>query len=139
MNKIRIYNDNEIKKLMNNLNVECIKNKCQIVYKNKFKLWAVKEKLNNEEKTAREIFEEGGFDMKILDERTPQKRLSSWIKKYKAYGEDYFNNNKNTYKSKVNNNNKKYKYKFLNDPKFVALIIEKQPDGTLKSRIIRKV
>lgn len=73
MNKIRVYNDEEIKKLLSNSNVARIKNKSQIVYKNEFKLWAVKEKLSHIEKTAREIFETGGFDMNILDDRTPQK------------------------------------------------------------------
>ena len=75
MNKIRIFNEEEIKKLLNNPNVEYIKNKSQIIYKNKFKLWAVKEKLNHIEKNAREIFIAGGFDMNILDDRTPQKRI----------------------------------------------------------------
>ena len=42
MKKIRIYNDTEINTLLNNKNIEKIFNKCQIVYKNEFKLWAVK-------------------------------------------------------------------------------------------------
>ena len=100
MNKIRIYSDNEIKILMSNPNVSHIKNKSQIQYKNSFKVWAIKQKLNNPEKTARQIFESGGFDMLILDDRTPQRRLSSWVKKYKMFGENYFNDdNKYAYKS----------------------------------------
>ena len=100
MNKIRIYSDNEITILMSNPNVSHIKNKSQIQYKNSFKVWAIKQKLNNPEKTARQIFESGGFDMLILDERTPQRRLLSWVKKYKMFGENYFNdNNRYTYKS----------------------------------------
>ena len=66
MKKIRIYNDTEINTLLNNKNIEKIFNKCQIVYKNEFKLWAVKEKINHIDKTARQIFEEGGFDMNIF-------------------------------------------------------------------------
>ena len=89
MNKIRVYNDEEIKILLSNSNVERIRNKSQIVYKNSFKLWAVKEKLSDTSKTARQIFVAGGFDMNILDDRTPQKRLCSWVKKYKKFGEDY--------------------------------------------------
>ena len=54
MNKIRVYNDNEIKILLSNPNVERIKNKSQIVYKNEFKLYAVKEKINHSEKTGLE-------------------------------------------------------------------------------------
>lgn len=92
MNKIRVYNDKEIEILLKNPNVESIKNKSQIIYKNDFKLWAVKEKIKHVEKTAREIFIEAGFDMNILDDRTPQRRLYLWSKKYKTFGEDYFSN-----------------------------------------------
>ena len=108
MNKIRVYNDDEIKILLGNSNVERIRNKCHIVYKNSFKLWAVKEKLSDTSKTARQIFVAGGFDMNILDDRTPQKRICSWVKKYKKFGEDYFTNkNEFTYKAIDNCSNKK--------------------------------
>lgn len=100
MNKIRVYSDVEIKILLSNPNIVNIKNKSQIVYKNDFKLWAVLEKLNHSEKTARQIFESAGFDMNILDDRTPQKRLRYWIKKYIMFGRDYFLDNKYTYTSK---------------------------------------
>lgn len=100
MRKIRVYNDEEINLLLNNSNVERIKNKSQIVYKNDFKLWAVKQKISNPEMTAREIFTLGGFDMNIIDEQTPQKRINTWIKKYKMFGDEYFNdNNKFSYKA----------------------------------------
>ncbi len=100
MNKIRVYNDDEIKILLGNSNVEKIRNKCHIVYKDSFKLWAVKEKLSDTSKTARQIFVAGGFDMNILDDRTPQKRICSWVKKYKMFGEDYFTDkNKYTYQA----------------------------------------
>ena len=46
MNKTRIYTDEEIKVLLSNPNVVRIRNKSQILYKNSFKLWAVKEKLS---------------------------------------------------------------------------------------------
>lgn len=110
MNKVRIYNSSEIKILMNNPNVEMIRNKSQIVYKNSFKLWAVKQKIYHPEKTSRQIFEEAGFDMKIIDDRTPQKRLCSWTKKFKMFGEEYFDDNKKyTYQALENKaNNKKY-------------------------------
>jgi hypothetical protein len=143
MNKIRIYNDEEIKILLNNPNVDRIKNKSQIVYKNEFKLWAVKEKLNHTEKTAREIFVAGKFDMNILDDRTPQKRLCLWVKKYKMFGEDYFTNkNKYSYSAKEKNENKtnnelenkfvSYVRKVINNPKFVAFIIDKDETGKLR-------
>lgn len=144
MNKIRVYNDNEIKNLLSNPNVERIKNKSQIVYKDEFKLWAVKEKLFHTEKTARQIFVAGGFDMSILDDRTPQKRLCSWVRKYKMFGEDYFTNkNKYSYKaiSKENNDtndaNKKfvnYIRKVISNPKFVAFIIDKDKTGKIRIR-----
>ena len=108
MNKIRVYNDDEIKILLGNSNVERIRNKCHIVYKDSFKLWAVKEKLSDTSKTARQIFVAGGFDMNILDDRTPQKRICSWVKKYKMFGEDYFTNkNEFTYKAIDNCSDKK--------------------------------
>ena len=100
MKKIRVYNEEEIEKLLHNPNIEKINNKCHIVYKNSFKLWAVKEKLSDTSKTARQIFVAGGFDMNILDDRTPQKRICSWVKKYKMFGEDYFTDkNKFTYQA----------------------------------------
>lgn len=139
MNKIRVYNDEEIKILLSNSNVERIRNKSQIVYKNSFKLWAVKEKLSDTSKTARQIFVAGGFDMNILDDRTPQKRLCSWVKKYKKFGEDYFTDkNKYSYKAIPTT-----KYIFLsktfNDPNFLAFVIEKKDNGTFYYRVIRKM
>ena len=104
MSRIRVYTDEEIKRLFQSGNVLSIKNKSQIVYKKEFKLWAIYEKLSHPEKTARQIFESAGFDMNILDERTPQKRLCSWIKKYKLYGDEYFvAKNKYTYSSNRKN------------------------------------
>ena len=101
MNKIRVYNDYEMSILLNNHNVDGIKNNSQIIYNNSFKLWAVMQRLNTC-KTAKQIFAEAGFDMNIIDERTPQKRIFSWVKKYKMFGKDYFDN-KYTYKSKIIN------------------------------------
>ena len=141
MNKIRVYNDAEIKILLGNSNVERIRNKCHIVYKDSFKLWAVKEKLSDTSKTARQIFVAGGFDMNILDDRTPQKRICSWVKKYKKFGEDYFTDkNKYTYKAiQRNNTETKYLSKTFNDPKFIALVIEKKDNGKLDYRVVRKL
>jgi len=142
MNKIRVYNDEEIKILLNNPNVEKINNKCHIVYKKEFKLWAVKEKLSDTSKTARQIFEAGKFDMNILDDRTPQKRICSWIKKYKKFGEDYFTDkNKYTYKAlqhesvKMNNDESlflNYIRKAVNNPRFVSFVIDKDANGKLR-------
>lgn len=139
MNKVRVYNDNEIKILLSNPNVERIKNKSQIVYKNEFKLYAVKEKINHSEKTARQIFEEGKFDMNILDDRTPQKRICSWVKKYKMFGEDYFTN-KNKYYYKALEQNKKCNLNnMFRDDKVIVYVIEKKDDGSIESRVVRKL
>ena len=141
MNKIRVYSDDEIKKLLSNSNVEEIKNKSQIVYKNSFKLWAVQEKLSHIEKTARQIFVTGGFDMNILDDRTPQRRLCSWVKKYQKFGEDYFTDkNKYTYQTKkkeitLSDAEKRfvrYIKKVIINPKFVAFIIDKDETGNFR-------
>lgn len=131
MNKIRVYNDDEIKILLNNSNVEKIINKSQIVYKNEFKLWAVLEKINHAEKTARQIFEIGGFDTSILDDRTPQRRLCSWVKKYKLFGEDYFTN-KNKYFYKAID-----KHSIQNVNNLKAFIIDTDDDINLM--IVRKL
>jgi len=139
MKKIRIYNDTEINTLLNNKNIEKIFNKCQIVYKNEFKLWAVKEKINHIDKTARQIFEEGGFDMNILDDRTPQRRLCSWLKKYRMFGEEYFTNeNKYSYKAKEKRK-KIYLSKTFNDPNFQALIIEKKENGSFNYNVVKRL
>ena len=139
MNKIRVYNEEEIKKLLSNPNVERIRNKSQIDYKNIFKMWAVKEKLSDTSKTARQIFVAGGFDMNILDDRTPQKRLCSWVKKYKKFGEDYFTDkNKYSYKA-IQKTKNIFLSKTFNDPNFLAFLILKKDNGTFDYRVIRKM
>lgn len=137
MNKIRIYNNDEIRKLNINPNVVRVKSGKQIVYKNEFKLWAVKERIANPFKTARQIFVEGGFDMNILDDQTPQKRLCSWVKKYRRYGEDYFKN-KYTYQT-ISSNNLNMEINFLrflkskiNSPKFISFVIYKDNNNRIK-------
>lgn len=122
MNKIRVYNEYELEVLKKNPNVVKIKNNSQIQYSGNFKLWAVQEKLRHPEKTSRQIFESGGFDMNILDERTPQKRLCDWVKKYKKFGSNYFiSNNKYTYKSvnKLLTRDRKYFLKIKDGQLFI--------------------
>lgn len=88
--RIRTYNDEELKELIKNPNVLMIKNKSRIEYKNTFKYWAVMQKIKYPEKTAREIFENAGFNMNILSLRIPQRRISYWLEQYKKFGIDYF-------------------------------------------------
>lgn len=114
MKKVRVYTDYEIKKLMTNPNVDGIKNKSQIIYNPNFKLWVVKEKILNPEKTARQLFESGGFDMNIIDDRTPQRRVCSWVKKYKMFGSEYFTKDRYTYKT-LEENKKVYVIKIADD------------------------
>lgn len=127
MNKIRIYTFNEINDLMKNPNVVNVLNQSQIKYKNEFKLWAIKEKIKHPEKTAREIFESAGFNMNILDARTPQRRLSSWIEKYKKFGEDYFTNtNKYSYKTKENETDTNYYLLQVRDGKYKIFPLKRE-------------
>lgn len=90
MNRVRVYSDCEIQKLLQNPNVVRIKNKKQIVYSNSFKLWAVNEILKHPCKTSRQIFEEAGFDMNILSADTPSRRILEWTRLYNRFGEKYF-------------------------------------------------
>ena len=144
MKKIRIYNNDEINILLKNNNVEKVMNKSKIVYKNEFKLWAVKQKINNPDMTSRQIFILGGFDMNILDEQTPQRRLCNWIKKYKMFGDDYFKEtNAYSYKaitdtktmSNKNTSDKKYNdsCKSINQNQdYYTFVIEKDKNNNLK-------
>ena len=97
--KTRVFTDREIMKLLENPNIVSIKNKSQIVYSNEFKYLAVLTRLTHPERTAREIFMQFGFDMNILNERTPQRRLCLWLKQYNKFGERYFLDSITTYKT----------------------------------------
>ena len=103
----RVFNEYEVEELLKNENIWGIRYNREIIYSGFFKLWAVQEKIKYPNKTARQIFEEAGFDMNILDERTPQRRLNAWIKKYKKFGAEYFYDlaNKYYYKSLVGEKN----------------------------------
>ena len=98
----RVFTDNEMEQLLKNENILGIRYEKEIIYSSEFKLWAVEEKFKYPRKTARQIFEEAGFDMNILDERTPQRRLNAWTKKYKKFVIEYFNDlaNKKYYSAK---------------------------------------
>mgnify|MGYP007056176060 CR=1 FL=1 len=104
-NKIRLYTDEEIQKLLKNPNIIEIKNKSRLVYKNEFKYWAVLQKKFYPDKSANAIFKEAGFDTNILSDRLPDKRLLEWTRKYNRYGKDYFNPYKSHYKSIKQNDN----------------------------------
>src|SRR5690554_6028029 len=86
----KIYDENKIKILNSNPNVIRVKYNREIEYTTEFKDWAVKEKLTHPEKSANQIFKEGGFDLSILGKRLPNERIRYWIGSYCRYKRDYF-------------------------------------------------
>lgn len=93
----RVFTEYEIEKLLENKNILGIRYQREIIYSSNFKLWAVQEKIKYPHKSSRQIFEEAGFDMNIVDEHTPQRRINSWIKKYNKFGVEYFYDLDNKY------------------------------------------
>lgn len=88
--KIKIYTDKEIEYLLKNKFVTKILYKRSIEYSNIFKLWTVLQKIKYPEKTARDIFEEAGFDTRLMNSKLPQARIRSWYLCYERYGFEYF-------------------------------------------------
>lgn len=112
--KYKIYTNEEIKELLKNPFVKEIKYNRFIVYDDYFKLWAVLKKIKYPEKTSRQIFNEAGFNINIMNPKLPQARLKYWENLYYRYGCDYFINDDNFCKltnsiieliKKQNNNN----------------------------------
>jgi hypothetical protein len=56
-----------------------------ITYRQDFKVWAVK-KYFNEGYSPNRIFEEAGFDLRIIGRSRPKERLRFWRKKYGLKG-----------------------------------------------------
>lgn len=88
--KTKIYTNNEIEYLKKNKFVIDVLYQREINYSNIFKLWAVLQRINNPEKTARNIFEEAGFNTKLMNNKLPQSRIRSWLLIYERYGVEYF-------------------------------------------------
>ena len=88
--KVRLYTDDEISKLKQNMFVRNIKYKREIEYDPIFKLWSIMMRLKFPELSAREIFERGGFETKILHNKLPQRRIKEWLDNYKRFGLRYF-------------------------------------------------
>ena len=42
------------------------------------------------ELSAKEIFSRGGFDIDILHDKLPQRRIKEWLDNYKKFGVSYF-------------------------------------------------
>ena len=88
--KTKIYTNKEIEYLLKNKFVNKILYKRSIEYSNIFKLWTVLQKIKYPEKTARDIFEEAGFNTRLMNSKLPQARIRSWYLCYERYGFEYF-------------------------------------------------
>ncbi|MEK4509192.1 MULTISPECIES: HTH domain-containing protein [Paenibacillus] len=80
-----MFNENEIKQLEGNPNVENVTEK-SITYSPTFKLAAVK--AYKEGQTPMEIFLKAGFNMDIIGRKKPKHCLNRWRNSYQAHGED---------------------------------------------------
>ena len=83
MNKDK-FSKEQMRELLNNRNVSKCSEKA-ITYAKDFKVKAVKQ-YNEEGKTAREIFREAGFDLRVIGKSTPKDCLSDWRKIFKTRG-----------------------------------------------------
>ena len=88
--KTRIYTKEELEILKQNIFVLDVKYKREIVYDPIFKLWTIMMRLEHPELTAREIFKLGGFDVTILHNKLPQRRIREWLTNYQKFGVTYF-------------------------------------------------
>lgn len=88
--KVRIFTEEEIEKLEENVFVIKVQHSRAIIYDPAFKLWCIMMRLYHPELSAKEIFKAGGFDTDILSTRTPQERIREWIINYEKYGVNYF-------------------------------------------------
>jgi transposase-like protein len=81
----RRFKEKEIKSLLKNKNVTKCSNKA-ISYNKSFKIEAVRQ-YNEEGKISTEIFQEAGFDLKVVGKDTPTSCLKRWRKIYKVKGQ----------------------------------------------------
>ena len=88
--KTRIYTKEELEILKQNVFVLDVKYKREIVYDPIFKLWTIMMRLEHPELTAKEIFKLGGFDVNILNNKLPQRRIREWLTNYQKFGIAYF-------------------------------------------------
>lgn len=88
--KRRIYTDEEIKILKQNIFINDVLYKRQLVYDPIFKLWTIFMRLEKPELTAREIFKRAGINIVILHHDLPRRRISEWLTNYKKFGIGYF-------------------------------------------------
>ncbi|MGL4760554.1 MAG: HTH domain-containing protein, partial [Sarcina sp.] len=82
MSKI-IFGEKEIKQLRNNINVQRVSEK-SITYSAEFKRKFIEEYING--KSAKIIFKEAGFDIKMIGTVRCEQATSRWMKSYKKDG-----------------------------------------------------
>ena len=85
MSNRKIFTKEQINKLSANKNVvKCSKK--YIKYSDDFKINAIRQYCNGD-KSFKQIFEEAGFDLKIIGERTPADCFKEWKEIFKKKGE----------------------------------------------------
>ena len=84
-----MFNPEQVKELLSNKNVD----KCSpksITYNKKFKLLAIR-KYYDDGYAPNEIFEEAGFDLRVIGKDKPKQCLKRWREIYKDKGEKELN------------------------------------------------
>lgn len=105
--KIRYYTDKELELLTKNMFVKEVHLKRTIEYDVVFKLWCIMMRLEFPELTGKDIFLKAGFDVDMLHDNLPYRRIADWVKNYKKFGLNYFLPDLEPYHSlDVNNVNK---------------------------------
>jgi len=117
--KVRLYTDEEMKILKQNIFIRDIKYQREIVYDPIFKLWTIMMRLDCPELSAREIFERAGIDSTILHKNLPQRRIKEWYDNYYRFGLAYFLPEQSHYftirkKKKISNTIDDFKSQLLN-------------------------
>lgn len=120
--KVRIYSDEEIKKLEDNIYVMKVQYNRTIIYDPVFKLWCIMMRLYHPELSSKEIFKAANFDINMLNDRTPQERIRQWMVNYKKYGVSYFVPENKAYYT-LPTTIKKYKENNYNRDEFVKSIM----------------
>lgn len=88
--KIRYYTDKELELLNKNMFVKEVHLKRTIEYDVVFKLWCIMMRLEFPELTGKDIFLKAGFDVDMLHNNLPYRRIADWVKNYKKFGLNYF-------------------------------------------------
>lgn len=88
--KLRFYTDKELESLNSNMFVKTVHYKRTIEYDVVFKLWCIMMRLKFPELTGKQIFARAGFDVNMLHDNLPYRRIAEWLKNYCKFGLNYF-------------------------------------------------